>query len=196
MSEITRASGSAIQACGNTEVILLLETFLKEVRANPKIGYGTLILLEKGGEPHGGYAGDVQLEARAERAAMSCAEGIRDRVFNRVLPQRDPTVPADYVCYNVPSGSLSYDFLVWLIDAEMTRVREGAPPPLKVHFWYGRDGKAVGRIDHAGQEIDLIARDQFLRQPLGDIGIGAGVVAPFDIDRHARRQVFLMRLDV
>ena len=158
MSEITRASGSAIQACGNTEVILLLETFLKEVRANPKIGYGTLILLEKGGEPHGGYAGDVQLEARAERAAMSCAEGIRDRVFNRVLPQRDPTVPADYVCYNVPSGSLSYDFLVWLIDAEMTRVREGAPPPLKVHFWYGRDGKAGIYMPAQQQMMDHVVK--------------------------------------
>lgn len=158
MSEITRESGSAIRACGNAEVLMLLENFTKEVLENPNIGYASLVLVEKDGVPHGGYAGDVQLEAKAERATMSAAEGIRDRVFNRILPQRDPTVSADYVCYNVPSGSLSYDFLVWLIDAEMTRVRDGAPPPLKVHFWYGRDGKAGIYLPAQQRMMDHVVR--------------------------------------
>lgn len=134
---------TVIRTGGNDEVVQLLEHFAKEARDNPNIAYGTVVLTEAGQlQSHGGWAGDVALEARAERAARQSANDIRERIINRTMPPRDPDVPADYVVYNVPSGSISYDFLIWLLDAEMARLREGASPPLKVYFWFGRDGKA------------------------------------------------------
>ena len=41
----------------------------------------------------------------------------------------------------------------------------------------------------------MLARDQFLRQPLADLRIG-GIVAPQDLELDARRQILLVLLDV
>lgn len=57
-------------------------------------------------------------------------------------PKPTGELDASYVCYNCGDMPLSYDFLLWLLDAEMTRIREGAPAPLKVAFVFGQDGKA------------------------------------------------------
>ena len=42
----------------------------------------------------------------------------------------------------------------------------------------------------------MVARDQFLGQTLGDIGIGAGVVAIDQRQLDAWRQIFLVLFDV
>jgi len=73
-------------------------------------------------------------------ALEQLAGAMEKSVVNRTLPEAPPA-PADQVCYNVPQSPLSYDFIHWLVDAEMTRIAEGAPAPLKVCFWFGRDGK-------------------------------------------------------
>lgn len=65
---------------------------------------------------------------------------------NCSLSDRDPTIGADHVVWNVQMDPHSYDFIPWLVTREMARIRAGAPAPLKVHFWYGRDGKCP---DHA-----------------------------------------------
>jgi len=53
----------------------------------------------------------------------------------------DETLDASHVCYKRRhTGPLGFDFIYWLVDAEMTRVREGAPAPLKVAFWCGQEG--------------------------------------------------------
>ncbi len=58
----------------------------------------------------------------------------------RRSPARDPSLGADFACYNITLQPNCFDFAPWLIDAEMTRVREGAPAPLKVGFVSGADG--------------------------------------------------------
>jgi hypothetical protein len=63
------------------------------------------------------------------------------------------------------------------------------------HFRFGgprRQGQGVGREDHAREETHLVADDQLLRQPLGDIRIGAGIVPHQDLDRHPRRQILFV----
>lgn len=130
-----------ITAGGHGEVIALLERYLIDAKANPRYGYASLVLIEEGTDRAcGACAGDVALESRAERATISMSENIRERGINRILPPRDPSMPANYAVYNVPAGSICYDFLVWLIDAEMQRQMEGAPAPLRVCFWFGRNG--------------------------------------------------------
>lgn len=90
---------------------------------------------------HGWVSGSPTFSSLAKDALERAIGEVDKDTLNRTLPMRDPNLSADYVCYNVANGYLSYDFLNWMIDAEMTRIREGAPWPLKVAFWYGRDGK-------------------------------------------------------
>ncbi len=149
---------------GHSEVLALLERYVVEVKNNPKIGYAALVLVEDGVKDgnikpaHGAVAGDMYLEARAELAARSIADHIRERGINRIMPPRDPSASANYVCYNVPQGSICFDFLVWLIDAEMQRVRENAPYPLRVHFWFGRNGTDGLYMDEQHQMFDHVVK--------------------------------------
>lgn len=41
---------------------------------------------------------------------------------------------ADLACYNISTGPACYDFIAWLVVAEMIRRKAGAPAPLKVGF--------------------------------------------------------------
>ena len=89
----------------------------------------------------GGFVGDRLLDLKAEKAVRCVADHISEMRVNRTMPPRDPHAPANLVIYNVPGGSICFDFLNWIIDAEMIRRMERAPAPLKVHFWFGRNGK-------------------------------------------------------
>jgi hypothetical protein len=157
-------SEQIIPTGGHSEVLALLERYLVEVKNNPKIGYAALALIEDGVKDgtikpaHGAVAGDMFLEARAELAVRSLADHIRERGINRIMPPRDPSAPANYVCYNVPQGSICYDFLVWLIDAEMQRIRENAPAPLRVYFWFGRNGTDGLYLDEQKQMFDCVVK--------------------------------------
>lgn len=59
------------------------------------------------------------------------------------VPDIDTSLDASFVCYNARLDPICFDFPYWLIDAEMTRIREGAPGPLKIYFWKGLDGNAA-----------------------------------------------------
>jgi hypothetical protein len=144
---------------GHSEVLALLERYIVEVKNNPKIGYAALALVEDDQKTaSGAVCGDIFLEHRAELATRSLADHIRERGINRIMPPRDPSAPANYVCYNVPSGSICYDFLVWLIDAEMQRIRENAPFPLRVHFWFGRNGTDGLYLDDQKQMFECVVK--------------------------------------
>ncbi len=146
-SGVSDEKPSLIRAGGNETVIKMLELCLFQARENPTIAHVTVAFLyadpDLDGKPRsgGGWAGDALLDPRADRLLQAMAAETRERIINRTMPPRDEGVPADYVIYNVPAGSISYDFIIWLMDCEMTRAREGDAPPLKVHFWFGRDGK-------------------------------------------------------
>ena len=44
------------------------------------------------------------------------------------------------------------------------------------------DGQRVRRQREAGEDVDVVAHDQFLRQPLGDVGRDAAGVLADDLD--------------
>lgn len=52
----------------------------------------------------------------------------------RKLGPRDLTLDDSYHEYNLATDPLNHDFMVYLVDAEMHRVRCGAPAPLKIGF--------------------------------------------------------------
>ena len=49
------------------------------------------------------------------------------------------TISADRFCWLATKAPACFDFFAWLIMAEMTRLREKAPAPLRVGFYWGKD---------------------------------------------------------
>jgi hypothetical protein len=130
-----------LQVQGNAEVIMALEALLDRARGG-LLSYVAFLALGNDGMCIASGAGAAALEHLAPDGIKRLHGMVTKKVINRKLPERDPTRGADYVTYNVAEAPLSFDFPHWLIDQEMTRIREGAPAPLKVAFWFGRDGKA------------------------------------------------------
>lgn len=126
---------------GNEEVIFHLETLLTEARQGKAAYFAGVMLSETGEKLSGGWSGVNHLEQHALDSLDQLTIGMNAAVFNKKLPDRTGKEPADRVCYNVTQAPTSYDFINWLADAEARRLREGAPAPLKVAFWFGRDHK-------------------------------------------------------
>ena len=146
-----------MQSPGNAEVVAALEQLLAKARAGDP-GYLIAVMLTDGKPPAGGWFGTQALEPAALRARDQMAGLMDAAILNKTMPPRASGTPADRVCYNVPASPLSFDFIHWLIDAEMTRRREGAPAPLKVCFWLGRDGKTGLRLPARQQMLDHVLR--------------------------------------
>jgi len=159
-----------IQASGNNmtqelragayEIVAeLYKQFGEELAKNGRYGHGAFILMpEDGGYPLAAFAGDRDLETRTEYTLRVVADSLRDNMINRIPPAPCITLDASHVMYNMPAGSLCYDFLTWLIDAELHRIMAGAPAPLKVHFWYGRDGSYQMQFAALKQMFDNVIR--------------------------------------
>ncbi len=138
-------------AHGNDNVILALEKMLAEARRG-EVGYIITVMVAKDHPPMGFWGGSVSMETMAALEMRQLMGALDHEIINKVLPPRAIGIPADRVCYNIPLSPLSFDFSCWLIDAEMTRRIEGAPGPLKVCFWFGRDGK-TGIDDPSRQQM-------------------------------------------
>jgi hypothetical protein len=124
---------------GNDAVVKGLEIMLAEAKKG-QAGYLFAVMVTDGAKPMGGWFGSPPLEQATVVAVEQMAAQWEAVMTNRTLSPREPS-SADRVCYNVPASPLSYDFIHWLVDAEQTRILAGAPAPLKVGFWFGRDGK-------------------------------------------------------
>lgn len=127
-------------AHGNDQVILALEMLLAEARLGQH-GYLVACMAGHGARPIGLWCGTASLEAKGAVTLKQMTVDFDAERLNKTVPVHDACAPADRVCYNIPMSPMSYDFIPWLIDAEMVRRIEGAPAPLKVCFWQGRDGQ-------------------------------------------------------
>ncbi len=128
------------QAHGNAEVVAMLERYLEHARQGQSC-YIAIVLAEYPKKVAMDAGGVVNMEPVGKKALEMLTARVEASMLNCTLPDRDPNLGADYVCFDAAKLTLSFDFLAWLVDREMTRVREGAPAPLKVAFWFGRDGK-------------------------------------------------------
>ncbi len=143
-------------AHGNEQVVKILEMLLEEARRG-NAGYLIAMMVGKDQKPMGGWFGSMVMEevAAYELSRMlPVFEGVLD---NKRLPEY-PKSTADRVCYNVPRSPMSFDFACWLINAEMTRRIEGAPAPLKVCFWFGRDGHTGIEAENRKQFFHYVVR--------------------------------------
>src|SRR5262245_1022964 len=123
---------------GNAQVVEMLRLWLAEAEKG-NIGYLIIAAAEYPNDMSFDACGITDLERLAVEAMEKCFEKIKENKLNRTLPPRENT-SADHFVYNCTDSPMGWDFLISLVTAEMTRSREGAPAPLKVRFWFGRDG--------------------------------------------------------
>jgi len=86
------------------------------------------------------------------------ADVIEKIIDARQSPPQDHDLDASYVCYNCCNQALAFDFLIWLAGAEMERVRENAPGPLKVGFWRGKSGVQGLYVNYRLKMFDGVVR--------------------------------------
>jgi hypothetical protein len=117
-------------ATGNRECVQFLERWLKEA----KRGMMSHVAMAAFFEPD-----QILTESVGAIMAQDVICGgldtlrrkIERMVSDRIMPH-DPEMPANQVTLNVTGSTLCFDFICWLIGAEMARIRAGAPGPLKV----------------------------------------------------------------
>ena len=138
---------------GNKDAKALLQQFLNLANEEP-IGYVAIVAAKEPNTFMIGFSGTVELEKVGQEGIRKADSIIDKNILNRTLPTPDEALVKDgsYVCYNVTSSPLSYDFLTWLVTMEQRRIKMNSPSPLKVGFWYGRDGKTgiTGMPDREG----------------------------------------------
>ena len=118
-------------------------------------------------------AGSIVFQDAIAEVLEDLAKTLREKQAGRWAPV-NPLVSADNVTFSVQVHNVCYDFLPWLIGAEMHRVRHNAPGPLKVSFYN------AGQADMQVPPVQL----QMMRNVVGPL-IQAidGRVAPVRIDQ-------------
>ncbi len=135
---------------GNKEVVDLLEGWLAEARKGD-LSYVGIAVCKRPNLAGCGFAGDMERSGPALEAVEALHLKLKTCIANRNPLPEEITARADYATYNLLTSSWTYDFLSWLVYTDMVRVRKGAPGPLKVHFYRGRNGMAnVSQVNRDG----------------------------------------------
>jgi hypothetical protein len=143
---------------GNKDAKALLQQFLTLAETDP-IGYVAIVAAKEPNTYMIGFSGTVELEKIGLEGIKKSESIIQANLDNRKMPDRDSSLDESYVCYNVTSSPLSYDFCNWLIDMEQRRRNADAPAPLKVAFWYGQDGKTgISGMPDREQMLNKVCR--------------------------------------
>lgn len=128
------------RAHGNSEVVKMLERQLEYVRRG-QVNYCALVTCEQPETMKFDFAGSIELEAEVPRVLDALKREVVQSTSSRYPPDLDEDLGANYLCYNIAFFSVGFDFLIDLLSAEMRRVRERAPAPLRVGFWRGFSGR-------------------------------------------------------
>lgn len=148
-------------AHGNKEVVDLMEQWTATANEG-EVCFASVIQLKV--TPTGqvaaaiDFAGSSAVEPPALEAIDALRRQVAANIANREPPVPDPSLGADYVSYNLAGSPVSWDFFPWLIDAEMTRIREKAPAPLKIFFLEGLDGKTATTTEYHRTMLHNVVR--------------------------------------
>jgi hypothetical protein len=151
-------------AASHPEIIALLELYLESAKTKKWAAVAIAMV----GHPNvacSDFVGEVNAEEMLDEAVARLGDKVKDSIDKWQLPEHDPTLDRSYVAYNVANGPMGFDFLIWLADAEMTRRRHGAPSPLKVGFWCGKDADT-----HMNRDQRRLWLSQLFRPMLAMIG--------------------------
>jgi hypothetical protein len=124
---------------GNKEVVQLLEGWLKRAQLG-ELNCVALVACESPTVAFTDHAG-VNTSHFAAYVAMDRLKMALTDYFTSGAPKPSVSdykhIPANLFCYDINNEPIQFDFLPWIIGAEMERVREGAPAPLKIGFIEG-----------------------------------------------------------
>lgn len=176
-----------VQVEGNKEVVEFLEGWLAHAKKG-KMNFVGLIGTDPFNGSYTGHCGVIGTEYAANFAIDQMKWSIISSVLERTnrVP-KNVNAPASNWCYNLSTSPTSFDFVVWLAEKEMIRVKEGAPGPLRVIFSAGEDMNFAKALtsDQRLQKFNGIVRQAI---PL------FGAVEDKMIFNNARiRDVFVMR---
>ena len=132
------------RAAGNKECIQLLRQWLREAKKGKMSHVAMAIALE----PNLMYTqsvGSIAFQPDICDALDALRHKIKNMIDDRWAPI-DPNVTADHVTFSTSAHNVGFDFVPWIISAEMNRVRKNAPAPLKVAF-YGKQQPGVSLPD-------------------------------------------------
>jgi hypothetical protein len=173
------------QTHGNKAVVDLLEKYL-EVAKKHQFGNCAISMVGHPGVASIDYVGDVSLEWSQKEALGLLLGKINKSIDNWMLPFQDKSLDASYVCYNVANAPLGFDFINWLVTQEINRELAGAPAPLKVGFWVGKDSKEHGKLDGRINWLDNVFRPALgfigaVEDEKGNVGIAQQMYVPKQI---------------
>lgn len=120
---------------GNEQVVKMLEDWVIKAKQG-KINHIALVACEGSGKVSYGNCGAIGTEFSMNWGLDSLKERLF-KVFHSRSAPTDASAPANRFCFNMMQMAPSFDFMNWLAVAEMERIREGAPGPLRVGFWKG-----------------------------------------------------------
>src|ERR1051326_1575375 len=141
---------------GNDECVQTLQMALKKAQEG-MVGYVAIVMVE-GAQYSCGVSGNINLEPIIEEGLNKCINDIiKPAQANRKVPERNETLDESYRVYNVAMGPASYDVIPWLIEAEMIRRKAGAPAPLKIAFWEGKD-KSGAQAPNRRRMLDAVMK--------------------------------------
>lgn len=123
---------------GNNTVIDMLEGCLAKAKEG-QINHCCVIMTKGPNDVFVQFTGVGGMEIAANYGADLLKRALMDVTQKRQLEETRIKGPANRVIYNIAKMPVSFDFLGSLLDAEMTRVREGAPAPLQVAWYWGKD---------------------------------------------------------
>jgi hypothetical protein len=142
---------------GNQPVLDLLEDCLHMAREHG-MQHVAISMVAYPNKAYFAASGEVPLEINQHESVTKLAERLQRNVDNGKPPPQDESLGAEYACYNAVNGSYGFDFISWLIDAEMRRIRLKAPAPLRVGFWCGWNQEIDSNRDKRGHWLEHVFR--------------------------------------
>ncbi len=134
------------KAEGNDDVVELFENALVLAKEGRLIS-AALVAVERDGMLLRAMAGTPGMEMQIYYGLERVQDHVKQLIIEREQRPPQTRATADFVCWNLRDMAHSYDFLCALISAEMARIREGAPAPLKFCF----NGQAARPTEYTSQ---------------------------------------------
>ncbi len=125
---------SAVKATGNPEVVAMLERWVERAKQG-RIGFAVVVMCESPIHAVSDHAGSLELTFAANWGMDTAKLIIFEKMHSRhMVPEASSMGGSDRVCWDATKGPCCFDFIAWLVIAEMNRRRSGAPAPLKIAF--------------------------------------------------------------
>ena len=166
------------RASGNPEVQAFFEMWLAKAKEG-RMRYAAVIACESPLHVDVDHAGSLGCEF----AANFGVDLLKQNIFGVKRPGGSAGLGADFVRYDLSRAPIGWDFASWIIDQEMTRVRQGAPAPLKVAFVGD-----IGRRRWGPNETQILEK---VMRPLIPL-IGA-VENPIAMQAEVRKEFYMLR---